>query len=107
MNKAEANYKLRKIYKLLKTHKVVVGFDRELDGWGEMQIEGHKSIRITLHPKRRELPQTIIHELLHKCYPEIDDDSVFLAWEDEMFELLSDQQLSNLMLRLYGSATGN
>ena len=111
MTKAEANRRLRKIYSRLKDTKPTIVVNSKL-GKCFGQISAEFEIKdgcidfshlIELNPNKsgKSFIKTIIHECLHLAYWN-EKEKQILKWENDMFELLSDRQVTNLLRRLYG-----
>ena len=112
MTKPEANKMLRKIYRRLKEIRpdisvnsklgkvfgqITIGINVGESGWDLAHL-------IEINPNKcgKSFFRTIIHECLHLAEWNAPEKQI-LKWESEMFEQLSDRQLSNLMKRLYGN----
>lgn len=105
MNKKQADYLLRRIYKALEDNTVRVRFNRRMKKILGLCTWEDDHVRITLNPdeqgERGGMMSTIIHECLHMVRSDLDEEDI-LKMEEEMFALLTDRQLGNLLRRVAG-----
>ena len=105
MTKPEANKMLRKIYRFLKKNDVVFDLKRDINDFDHIYKGGagyDYLVELNATKCGRSFLRTVIHTCLHLAEWNAPEKQI-LKWETEMFEQLSDRQLSNLMRRLYGS----
>jgi hypothetical protein len=93
MDKEQADYFLRRIYRLIKSEEFPILLKRLKGKCGETNFE-----TIKLNPKHPLLP-TFLHECLHIFYPDYSETKI-LALEEQVFSKLTIRQLNNLLLRL-------
>lgn len=112
MTKKEATKKLHKIYSILKDDEVRVKLNRKLPKgkggrrwFGMVDPEDDGIFTIHVNPwrpwkSRGGFVSTVLHECLHLAYWDLDEKGISIL-EKEMFEVLSDRQLGNLMKRVF------
>ena len=109
MTKTEANNKLRRIYRRLKESKPSVELKSLGKCFGQIKVgfeicdgtlDFQHAIELNPHKCGKSFLKTVLHECLHLAYWNAHEKQI-LKWENEMFGLLTDKQLSNLMKRLY------
>lgn len=93
---------LHKIYQAIKENFVKV-YVRRMEGtvgWCRWEDE---YVAIYVHPDDRKINasflSTVIHECIHMIYSDLREREV-LRMEKEVFELLTDRQLTNLLKRI-------
>ena len=108
MNKGEANRHLKRIYKRLKGCRCDVVLNGKLGKcFGQItadfvikdgDIDFSHLIELNPHKSGKSFIKTVLHECLHLAYWN-EPEKQILRWEQEMFPLLSDRQLTNLLIR--------
>lgn len=112
MTKAEADRKLRRIYRRIRESRPGVVFNSKLGKcFGQISAEFAISdgdidfshlIEFNPNKSGKSFVRTVIHECLHLAYWNAPEKQI-LKWESDLFKLLSDRQITNLMKRLYGA----
>ena len=112
MNKAEANKRLKRIYKRLRECKTNVSLNSNLGRcFGQItanfeisdgDIDISHLIELNPHKGGQSFIKTVLHECLHLAYWN-EPEKQIRTWENEMFPLLSDRQLTNLLTRCISS----
>ena len=102
MTKIDATRKLRGIYKVLANNQAKVQLNKKLKPLFGQVIMNDSGYKIELNPNKsgKSFICTVIHECLHAAYWQ-EHEKTIGRWEKEMFRLLSDRQLTNLMKRLF------
>jgi hypothetical protein len=103
MEKKRADYLLGRIYKTLKDPDVRLRLDRSLGKiYGECSLSWRhpERVTITVNPAKKGarggFMSTLLHECLHMVLADLDEKAI-CSLEKEMFEVLTDRQLENLL----------
>lgn len=112
MTKVEANRRLKKIYKRLRDNPPNVTLNGALGKcFGQItasleisngDIDFSHLIELNPHKSGKSFIKTVLHECLHLAYWNTPEKQI-IRWENDIFPLLTDRQLTNLMKRLYGN----
>lgn len=106
MTKPEANRMLKKIYKRIRTGSPTVILNSNLGKcFGQItanleisngEIDFSHLIELNPNKSGKSFIKTVLHECLHLAYWNKPEKQI-RKWENEIFPLLSDRQLTNLL----------
>jgi hypothetical protein len=100
MSPKEASRKLQTIYRLMREGTIVIKLNKNLPHFAQVEFfEDH--YEITLNPTlqcKGGIVSSLLHELLHCIYYDSSETEI-LRMEKEMYNALTNRQLTNLMRR--------
>jgi len=112
LNKPEANRHLKRIYKRLRESRCDVALNGKLGKcFGQItvdfvikdgDIDFSHLIELNPYKSGKSFIKTVLHECLHLAYWN-ETEKQIRTWENEIFPLLSDRQLTNLLIRCVSS----